>query len=160
MKRYLLLYILLAFAFITACEDDEDPPVNNDDGNTIAESQLEKLKGKTWSISDASRDDENVAEVFEGFTITFSGEINDTKDNVINGTFSSTNGGQLFPETGQWLFLSSDVQNKLTLANRETDYSFSDNDNTLTLNFNYAGGAENGKVAGIAGEYEFVLAVE
>jgi len=154
-----LTWVLISTCLLLSCK--EDTPSDDDDGGTDTEAaiQLGLLTGKTWVPGTITKDDVALAEeypYFADFTLTFSGSLNADETNVTNGTYTTSDPGEVLP-SGSWEF-SSDVETQLELndpANGPTPVTYSVTESSLQLTFTR--GNPGGRTEGITGNYVFDL---
>ena len=145
---YFLALIAAAITFSHCGGGDEPGP----DQKAAAEEQLERISG-SWDLVSVSQDGTDVSADYTGFTLTMSGNLTTNKENV-NGTYSSTNGGQVFPSAGSWAFAPANVGSQIILDNDLTvNYSFSGNNLVLQYTFS----APGGRVQVLNGQYRWEL---
>ena len=153
MKTYIknLYFLALIAAVITFshCGGGDEP---GPDQKTAAEEQLERISA-SYNLVSVSQDGTDVTGDYTGFTLTMSGSLTANEENV-NGTYSSTNGGQVFPASGSWAFAPANVNSQIVLDNDLTvNYSFSGNNLVLVYTFT----APGGRVQVLNGQYRWEL---
>lgn len=144
---FLIGTLLMSLAGCGGGGDDPQP--------TIAEQQFEKLSGVTWTVNQVTRDGNTVTDEFTNFTIVFSGNLNTDKTNV-NGTYTTTNGGEVFP-SGTWSFSENSINSLMIRIVNSTQYptQYSVSDTNLQLSFTYS--ATGGRTQILDGDYTFSL---
>jgi len=154
MKHQLTLYgFCLLMVFLTACPDETETPgptTDPDPEPTLAEVECEKLNGKTWKPGTAIKSSVDITAEMEGFTIKFDcNPINDGEN--VGGTFTTTNGKDVFPSTGKWSFDTNTLggSNKVMILTidgegRRVSYSLNSDGTTLTLNFEISSDKKSG----------------
>ena len=148
-KYLYFLALMAAVITFSHCGGGDDP---EPDEPSAAEEQLNKLSG-SWDLVSVSQDGTEVTDDYTGFTLTMGGSLNSAEDNV-NGTYSSTNGGQVFPASGSWAFAPANITSQLILDNDLTvNYSFSGNNLVLVYTFT----APGGRVQVLNGQYRWEL---
>lgn len=139
MKKQFLYTLLLSFAiiFTTAC--------GGDDGPTAQQLTFQKLSGN-WDLNQGGSimiDGQDASANFVGFTVS-----------IADGTYSTTNAGDLFRATGTWQWVDEEAQ-QLSIDDGKTISIADLTENTFVFNFttNGSGGAANG----IAGNYTITV---
>lgn len=135
--------ILICLMTFVGCEKSK-PHVK-----TPEEIALENLPG-TWALGSVSRDASLVTDEFQGFVLVMDG----------SKTFSTTNGGEVFPVGSQWDF-NGEVTNALgpfeiTAGGMDMEVTSLTGTN-LILSFVYTSGARAGRTANLSGDYVFSL---
>ncbi len=142
MKRLSYLTILLlAGQILTACGDDEASP-------TAEELQIDKLTA-TWIIREegsVTRDDISSDE-WEDFTLTLN-EFSYTTTNTYP---------DVWPAQGTWSFVEDNLDQIERADGLIINVDIDEDEETLTLRFTQPDKNSNGKIAGVAGEYTFIL---
>ncbi|MFW5700382.1 MAG: hypothetical protein ACOCWM_01725 [Cyclobacteriaceae bacterium] len=142
----ILLSLLITFSH---CGGGDEP---EPDQKTDAEEQLERISG-SYDLVSVSQDGTDVSGDYTGFTLTMSGNLTANKENV-DGTYSSTNGGEVFPASGSWAFAPANVNSQIVLDNDLTvNYSFSGDNLVLVYTFT----APGGRVKVLNGQYRWEL---
>lgn len=151
--RILSLLVLVSAGLFFANCGGSDPS-----GPSEEETQLNKFKA-TWTLSSAS-DGTDRTDEYPGMTATFSGTF------VAGGTYNYTSDATSWPsvspwkKAGTWKFKSDAIGSKIIRIDdgQEMDYSFSNGDKTLTIEFTYTGtGFNNGRVNSVEGDWSFVF---
>ena len=152
--RLLSLSLLVsATIFYASCDGSGDPETSQE------ETQLNKIKG-TWNIQSLDNDGTDRTDEYPGMTVTFAGTYSE------GGTYNYTSDADSWPSVSPWKaldtwkFKSGSVpsivirQSDLT----EIEYTLSNSDKTLTLEFSYTGpGFANGRTESVTGGWVFVL---
>lgn len=99
MRSVTVLSLVIILGFTAGCSDD-DAPI----GSTNVAEVFELISASAWKVSEV-RIDNNISTTYAGLTLSF-GE----------GTYTSTNGGGIFPASGTWAFPSIDAD-KLIIDN-------------------------------------------
>jgi hypothetical protein len=142
LNRHLEFIILLVVlvAILSSCGGKDGEP----DGPSDQDLAFEKLSG-AWTLSNGesiSLDGSNVSANYTGFTLSFT-----------NGSFTTTNAGDLFPASGTWEWVGETTNQIRTGRGKVVTIS------TLTTNsfqFSFAKNASNA-AAGIGGSYVIAL---
>ena len=143
MKRlsYPAILLIIGQFVLIACKDDEAEP-------TAEELQVDKLTA-TWIVGTAgsvSRDGISSDE-WEDFTLTL-GE----------NTYTTTNTyPDVWPIQGSWSFVEDNLNQIVRADGLIINVDMSEDEETLTLRFTQPDKTTNGRIAGVAGEYTFVL---
>lgn len=136
-----LVILLSGFFVFTACKKDDDNP-----DPTPEELQVQKLTG-TWIVGTEGsviRDDFSSNE-WEDFTLTMG-----------NKTYSTTNTyPTVWPTQGTWDFVGDNPNQIEREDGLIIDISVTET--TLTMTFTQPDKTSGGRIAGITGEYIFVL---
>lgn len=84
---YILSFIvgISSVMLISSCDGDDNP--------SAQEAQLKKLTAKTWKIQSVKIDGVDHTQLFQSMTLTIS-----------KSSFTTTNGGQVWPASGTWEF--------------------------------------------------------
>ncbi len=135
----------LATVMLQGCKEDEDSPIVD----TLAEQRDEvigRLTGATWSVSSVKVDNFDQDDLFEGLTISFE-----------NGAFTAQNGGEVWPATGTWEFVSEEstiiVRDDATVVNIVTL-----NASMLVLSLNWTEDTIGlGRTESVSGEHVFTF---
>ncbi|MFP4090256.1 MAG: hypothetical protein ACLFUB_08875 [Cyclobacteriaceae bacterium] len=152
-SKFLYLSVFVSLVFVTACKkDDPDPEPEVVPG--------EALRG-TWVATQDNAVTGPAADQFANFSIT----ITPTADQVSYTTNVAEIQGDplVFPASGTFIVDATDNFQTGAEVLRETDdvsinMDLSEDGNVLTMNFTIAVDAVvNGRVAGINGEYTFIL---
>jgi hypothetical protein len=117
-KIILPIVLLVCSIILFASCDKEDNP-------TVQETQLKKLEAKTWSVQSVQIDGVDHTSLFQGMTLT-----------ITKNSFTSTNGGSVWPSSGTWGF--TDEQASAILRNDNTTItieSISESQLRLSLNW-------------------------
>ncbi len=152
--RLLSLFLLVSAAIFYASCDGSDGPETSQE-----ETQLNKLKG-TWNIQSVDNDGTDRTDEYPGMIVTFAGTYSE------GGTYNYTSDADAWPSVSPWKaldtwkFKSGSVP---TIFIRQSDfteieYTLSNSDKTLTLDFSYTGpGFANGRTESVTGRWIFVL---
>ena len=143
LKWIISFTILVSLMTFVGC-DKSKPHVK-----TPAEIALDNLSG-TWALGSVSRVPSLVTDEFQGFVLTMDG----------SKTFSTTNGGEVFPSGSQWDF-KGEVTNALgpfeiTAGGIDMEVTSLTGTN-LMLTFTYTMPARAGRTSNLSGEYVFSL---
>ncbi len=141
-----VFYMLALIAtFVVGCKDDDDAtPVD-----TLEQQRAEvlgQLAGETWSVSTVTVDNLEQNSLFENLSLSFG-----------DGTFTSQNGGEVWPSSGTWQFAndgaSAIIRDDGTVVNIVTL-----NASTLVLSLSWSGNSIGlGRSESISGEHVFTL---
>lgn len=152
--RLLSLSLLVsAGIFYASCDGGGDPSSSEE------ETQLNKLKG-TWNIQTVDNDGADRTDEYPGMTVNFSGTFSE------GGTYNYTSDADSWPSVSPWKaldtwkFKSGSVASVVVRQSdlTEMEYTLSNSDKTLTLEFNYTGpGFANGRTESVTGNWVFVL---
>ena len=153
---FLIGTLLMSLAGCGGGGDDPQP--------TMAEQQFEKLSGVTWTVNQVTRDGNTVTDEFVNsdanpptrFTITFFGDLNADKTNVIGSYTTNDLGGEVFP-SGNWSFSENSINSLMIRIVNSTQYptQYSVSDTNLQLSFTYS--ATGGRTQILDGDYTFSL---
>ncbi|HEY0742247.1 MAG TPA: hypothetical protein VGD40_12325 [Chryseosolibacter sp.] len=80
-----LLIGISSVMLISSCDGDDSP--------TAQEAQLKKLTAKTWEVQSVRIDGVDHTQLFQNMTLAIS-----------KSSFTTTNGGQVWPASGTWEF--------------------------------------------------------
>jgi len=148
-----LLVLVSAGLFFANCGGGEP------DGPSEEETQLNKFKA-TWNLSSANDGKDRTSD-YTAMKATFSGTF------VTGGTYSYTSTATKWPsvspwkQNSAWKFKTDAIGSKIIRIDdgQEIDYSFSNGDKTLTIEFTYTGTgfANSGKVSSVEGDWTFVF---
>lgn len=156
MKRVTRLFSLLlitSIALLYVGCDGDDPKKSEE------ETQLDKLRG-TWNIESVENDGTSRTDEYPNMTLTVSGTF------TTGGTYNYTSDADEWPsvspwnDVDTWKFKSSAVANTITRQSDlvEMTYTLSNADNTLTVDFAYAGpGFNNARTESVSGDWTFVF---
>ena len=156
LTRIVSLVMLVSVGlFYTGCDG------GGDDEKTQEQIQLEKLVSSSWTLISASDPTDRTSE-YPGMTLSFSGTFANE-----GGTYSYTSNATSWPDVSpwkkddSWKFQSGSVGNKIIRLSDDQvmTYTLSNSDKQLTIAFIYSGttGFNNGRVASVAGNWEFVF---
>ncbi len=159
MKLFYTFIFGLSLIIFSSCGGDEG---EKEPQKTDEEIATEKLTGAssnstTWVVTGGSvtHKGSNVTSEYADFSLTLSAVSS-------NRTYSTTNGGHLFDESGSWSF-SGDGYSKIMLTGSQPaagkEMSFSGAAGTLILEFNVPT-PEGARVNALAGNYRFELKKE
>ena len=130
--------ICLLFAF-SACGDDDGPP-------TDQELVFERLSGD-WSVETANGmvilDGTDVSTNYPGFSLSFA-----------DGTYTTSNAGDLFQASGTWQFI--DEEARMLLLDSGEEVTIIDLTETR-FEFSFFSNGTGSSAAGIGGNYTIVL---
>jgi hypothetical protein len=141
-KSFRLNYLLFLVLFISiaSCGGGDDGPALPTD-QELAQEILEA----TWSLGGGGAitlDGRNVANNYNGFTL-----------NIADGTFTTTNAGDLFPASGTWQWVGETDNQVRTGEGKEITISDL-SETTFTFSFTKSSG---NSVAGVSGNYVITL---
>ena len=152
--RLLSLSLLVsAVIFYASCDGDDGPETSQE------ETQLNKLKG-TWNIQSVENDGTVRTDEYPGMTVTFAGTYTE------GGTYNYTSDAEAWPSVSpwkaidSWKFKSGSVGSIVIRQEDqvEIEYTLSNSDKTLTLEFSYTGpGFHNSRTESVTGGWTFVL---
>jgi len=146
--------LVSAGLFYTGCDGggDEKPQ---------EQIQLEKLVSSNWTLISAKDPTDRTAE-YPGMTLSILGTFA-----AEGGTYSYTSNATSWPDFSpwkkddSWKFQPGSVGNKIIRLSddQEMTYTLSNSDKQLTLAFIYSSttGFDNGRVASVAGNWEFTF---
>ncbi|OEK02997.1 hypothetical protein BFP97_16350 [Roseivirga sp. 4D4] len=133
-QKYISMVFVLAVLLVSACKSDDGAP-------TATELAFERLAG-SWSMGTQGSivlDGEDVSSNYPGFTLSFA-----------DGTYQTTNGGDLFRASGTWRW-TGDTGRLLIL---DTGEEVTINNLTLTeFEFSFFHAGTTPVRAGIQGNY-------
>jgi len=90
LHRFLLLAVVSSVLIFSSCDDDSE---------ASKEDQVrELLTGSAWKMTTVSVDGTDKTDVYKDLTLTFG-----------TTTYTSTNGGVVWPATGTWAFTAPDA---------------------------------------------------
>ena len=131
------------------------------DGDTEEKIQLEKLKS-TWTIQSVNNDGTDRSDEYPNMTLTITGTYSE------GGTYDYTSDADEWPNVSPWKAtdkfkfapgaVTSVIVRQADL--QEMNYSLSNGDKTLVINFDYpttGTGFNNGRTASTAGEWTFTF---
>jgi len=149
-----IVYLLSLSIFFVSCGGD-DPSTSEE------ETQLDKLKS-AWTLQSVNNDGADRTDEYENMTLTISGTF------TTNGTYNYTSTATKWPSVSPWKaidtwkfktdFVSSTIVRQIDLL--EMNYVLSNNDNTLTLTFDYpdsGAGFNNSRTETVAGGWTFTF---
>tara|TARA_A100000171_G_C2140113_1_gene154492 strand:- start:430 stop:885 length:456 start_codon:yes stop_codon:yes gene_type:complete len=133
-----LLIILMIVVIVSACGGDDGP------SEPTAQEIAQQLLESTWTLENGSimLDGQNVSANYTGFTLV-----------VADGSFTTTNAGDLFPAIGTWKWVGQ--TNNQAETGRGKQLTFSTLDAT-TFVFSFTKTSSNA-VAGVSGNYVITL---
>lgn len=147
-----IVCLLSLSLFFVSCGSD-DPKTSEE------ETQLNKLKS-TWTLQSVSNDGTDRTSEYPGMTLTISGTF--TSGGLYNYSSASTNWPTLSPwkAIDTWKFktdaISSTIIRQIDLI--DMNYALSNNDNTLSLTFDYTGtGYNNNRTQKTDGTWVFTF---
>ncbi len=88
------IFALLTIGMLTGCDDDDSAPV----ATTPALMAKALITESTWNVSSVAVDELDFSATYPGLSLSFG-----------DGTYTSTNGGAIFSESGTWFFASLDA---------------------------------------------------
>lgn len=124
------------------------------------ELQLDKLRG-TWTMSSVENDDVDRTDEYPGMKITLSGTY--TENGLYNLSSEATDWPSISPwkASDTWKFSPSNVTGIIVRQNDllNLDYTLSNNDTQLTIEFDYGGQGYNngGRTASVGGHWVFTF---
>lgn len=136
----LILLIVVIIAILSSCGGKDDEP----EMPSAQDLAFEKLSG-AWTLDNGGSinlDGANVSANYAGFALSFT-----------NGSFSTTNAGDLFPATGTWEWVGESTNQIRTGRGKLVTIS---NLTTSNFQFSFTKSATN-SAAGIEGNYAIVL---
>lgn len=143
MKTIVYILIIIATGLVSCNDDDEATPV---DSAQLKAEVTAQLSESTWNVQTVTVDRLDQNDLFEGFSLSFG-----------DGTFTSQNGGEVWPASGTWQFANEEataivrdddtVINILTLNDFALVISLSWSENTIGL----------GRTNSISGEHVFTF---
>jgi len=138
-KLIYFLSLLFSIAVLPSCDDDDDP-------DPITERTT--LLSKTWNVSSVNLDGTDVTNPsYSSFALTFRAD----------GSYTTADGDPAFTGSGFWSIPSATNLNQLRIGNTDVTATLNSTNDQLTLNFALSGNPINGRVAGLSGNYVFVL---
>lgn len=147
-----LITLFAAVLVLSSCGGD-------DNEKSEEELQLDKLRG-TWTLSSVQNDGVDRTDEYPNMSITLSGTY------TSGGTYNLASVADEWPSispwkaTDTWKFAPDNVG---TIIVRQIDlqamnYSLSNSDNTLTIEFTYGGqGYNNGRTESVGGNWKFTF---
>lgn len=136
-----LIYFLSILSFVTvlsSCDDDDPDPI----------AERTNLLANTWNISSATLDGTDVTNPsYSNFALTLRAD----------GSYTTADGDPAFTGSGFWSIPSATNLNQLRIGNTDVTASLNSTNDQLTLTFALSGNPINGRVAGLSGNYVFVL---
>lgn len=141
MKKYISILaasiaVAVSCLILVSCSDSSN--------ESAADKNKKLLTGGTWHIANVTADDVDKTGLFTGFTLTFS-----------PATFSSKNGGPLWPASDTWSFTSKEAMAFVRGDDVEIDIiSLTESKLKLTFHWNETTLME-GRVNSVMGEYIF-----
>ena len=139
--KYSLLVVLMLVFVISACGGGGD---DGPSGPTDQEQAQELLEG-TWTLNNGGTivlDGQNVNANYVGFTLV-----------VGDGTFTTTNAGDLFPSTGTWQWVGQTDNQAQTGRGKALTFTTL---NATTFAFSFTKTSSNA-AAGVSGNYVMTL---
>lgn len=134
------LFLSCLIILATACSQDDDPAAQ--------QLAFEKLSG-SWDLSQGGSviiDGQDASLNFAGFTLSFT-----------DGSYATTNGGDLFRATGTWQWADEEAQTLMIDDGKViTIVSLTETAFVFTFTSNGSGGVAN-QGEGIAGNYTFTV---
>jgi hypothetical protein len=148
-----LVAIVPALLMFSSCGGDPEPEP------TAGEVVLTNLVGGQWKVGSVTVDGMDKSSLFSNLTITFaSSQTADGKPVAFNGSFTTTNGGPIWPASGNWTITDPTVGTNLSRSDgvvvQLTEVTASQ------LKFNLAWGKNtfgSGKVGSVKGQHSFTL---
>lgn len=134
----LSIVVIILMVFIQSCKTD-DPTISEVDRVSTL------LKGNSWKMQSVSVGGIDKTSSFAGLTLTFS-----------TGTYTSTNGGLIWPSSGTWTF--ADETGKIITRNDGVVINLEEISETkLSLKLNWAKTTLGGRTTSVAGNHIFVF---
>ena len=138
-----IIYIVALASSIIACKGDDPKPLTE-------EEQTLKELAKTWSLTTANVDGENVAEWFSGLKVSFTENKSFTVQNAVPPLWIASGSFELVKSGSVYLIKRSDGV-ELTIT------ALSNTNVTVTMDYTASSGA---RVEGISGSYTFEFAAQ
>ncbi|MFW5761763.1 MAG: hypothetical protein ACOCXH_12355 [Cyclobacteriaceae bacterium] len=146
MKNKILLYFLgfATMLYFSQCGGSDPGPA------FPMQEELDKLKNITWQVDAVSKNG-SITNEFDDFTIQFRG----TPDGEnFQGTYSTTNGQDLWNTSGTWTFSDSSPLNTL-MFDEELSVNYLNSGNRLRLSF--IKNPPDGRLLRLEGDWVFDL---
>ncbi|MBK6266947.1 hypothetical protein JKA74_18025 [Marivirga sp. S37H4] len=142
LKYILSILILATMTIVAGCKSDSSDPAPD---ALALQRELLMNEGKSWIIGTEGiiKDGYDVSSQFQGFSLT-----------IGQNTFTTVNSlASAWPESGNWKF-DEDNENIILRSDRVIIMVAV---TATTLRLTFTVGGENGRFAGLEGEYEFNL---
>lgn len=139
--KHYALYMCLLLGVVTAGSCRSDDPA----GPTAQEEAFEKLSG-TWSLGSTGSitiDGQDASQNYPGFGLSFT-----------NGTYATTNAGDLFRASGTWQWADGATTNLINVDDGKQVSIQALTQNTFTFSFSHSSG---GASAGSSGNYTITV---
>lgn len=95
--------VLVSMLFLISCGGDGGADPNPTPEPTAGEKVLVNLVASAWKVKSVTVDGTDRSSLFPGLTISFSSSASTNgKPTAFSGSFTSTNGGQVWPASGNW----------------------------------------------------------